>query len=176
MNPIHILPAWCNTVLLSYVSLAFQAVSLLKFSPPNLCPFLTALNSILQKEFVFWLVWSHVNCWLSTGVSRDASVPLAFAKCAERLWIESWSVENRFLFSCGPSTRFQDTVYPSELHDHTQKYTHTHTLGKIPLDEWSARRRDLYLTTHNTHNRQTFITPAGFEPSVPANERLQTHT
>jgi hypothetical protein len=28
------------------------------------------------------------------------------------------------------------------------------TVGRTPLDEWSARRRDLYLTTHNTH-RQT---------------------
>jgi hypothetical protein len=26
------------------------------------------------------------------------------------------------------------------------------TLGRTPLDEWSARRRNLYLTTHNTHN------------------------
>jgi hypothetical protein len=29
------------------------------------------------------------------------------------------------------------------------------TLGKTPLDEGPARRRELYLTTHNTHNRQT---------------------
>ena len=38
-------------------------------------------------------------------------------------------------------TRFQD---------HTQRRT---TFGRTPLDEWSARRRDLYLKTHNTHNR-----------------------
>ena len=31
----------------------------------------------------------------------------------------------------------------------------SHTVGRTPLDEWSARPRDLYLTTHNTHNRQT---------------------
>jgi hypothetical protein len=31
------------------------------------------------------------------------------------------------------------------------------TFGRIPLDEWSARRRDLYLTKDNTHNRQTNI-------------------
>jgi hypothetical protein len=30
-------------------------------------------------------------------------------------------------------------------------------LGRTLLDEWSARRRDLYLTTHNTHKRQTSI-------------------
>ena len=34
--------------------------------------------------------------------------------------------------------------------DHTQRRT---TVGRTPLDEWSARRRDLYLTTHNTHNK-----------------------
>ena len=52
--------------------------------------------------------------------------------------------------------------------------THT-TLGKTPLDEWSARRRDLYLKTHNTHNRQTSMLPAGFEPAIPASEQPQTH-
>ena len=35
--------------------------------------------------------------------------------------------------------------------DHTQRRS---TVGRNPLDEWSARRRDLYLTTHDTHNRQ----------------------
>jgi len=35
---------------------------------------------------------------------------------------------------------------------HTQRHT---TFSKTPLDEWSACRRDLYLTTHNNHNRQT---------------------
>jgi len=35
--------------------------------------------------------------------------------------------------------------------DHTQRRT---TVCRTPLDEWSARRRNLYPTTHNTHNRQ----------------------
>ena len=35
--------------------------------------------------------------------------------------------------------------------DHTQRRT---TVGRTPLDAWSARRRDLYLTTHNTYSRQ----------------------
>ena len=45
--------------------------------------------------------------------------------------------------------------------DHTQRRT---TVDRTPLDEWSARRRDLYLTTHNTHNRKTAMLPVGFEP------------
>jgi hypothetical protein len=55
--------------------------------------------------------------------------------------------------------------------------THTRctTVGRTPLDKLSARHRDLYLTTHNTHNRQTSTPPAGFEPMISAGERPQTY-
>ena len=36
-------------------------------------------------------------------------------------------------------------------------------------------QRPLYLTTLDTHKRQTSMSPAGFEPAVPANEQPQTH-
>ena len=49
------------------------------------------------------------------------------------------------------------------------------TLGRTPLDERSARRRHFYLTTHNTHNEQTSVTPVGFEPAVLPSERSHTH-
>jgi len=57
--------------------------------------------------------------------------------------------------------------------DHTQRRT---TFGRTPLDEWSARRRDLYLTTLNTHNRQKAMPPVGFEPTISAGERLKTYS
>jgi hypothetical protein len=50
------------------------------------------------------------------------------------------------------------------------------TLGRTPLDEWSARCTDLYLTTHNTHMKHTSMPLAGFKPSIPALERPHTHT
>jgi len=56
--------------------------------------------------------------------------------------------------------------------DHTQRHT---TVGRTSLDEWSVRRRDLYLTTQNTHNRQTSMPPVGFEPTVSAGQRPQTY-
>jgi len=56
--------------------------------------------------------------------------------------------------------------------DQTQRRT---TVGRTPLDEWSARRRDLYLTTHNTHNRQISMPPVGFKPTISAGERPQTY-
>ena len=54
--------------------------------------------------------------------------------------------------------------------DHTQRRS---TVGRTPLDEWSACRRDLYLTTHDTHNRQVSMPPVGFEPTISVGERPQ---
>jgi hypothetical protein len=48
--------------------------------------------------------------------------------------------------------------------------TQTHTLVRTPLDKWSVRRRYLYLTTHNTHKRQTSMPPAGFAPRNPSKQ------
>jgi hypothetical protein len=53
----------------------------------------------------------------------------------------------------------------TRLLDHTQRRA---TVGRTPLDEWSAPLRDLYLTTHN---RQTSMPPVGFEPTIAAGER-----
>jgi hypothetical protein len=50
------------------------------------------------------------------------------------------------------------------------------TNGRAPLDEWSAQRRDLYLTTHGTHKIQTPMSPVGFEPTILASEGPQNHT
>ena len=54
--------------------------------------------------------------------------------------------------------------------DHTQRST---TVGRTPLDERSAHRRDLYLTTHDIHNRQISMPPVRFEPTISAGERPQ---
>ena len=52
--------------------------------------------------------------------------------------------------------------------DHTERRS---TVGRTPLDEWLARRRDLYLTTHDTHNRQISMPPVGFKPTISEGER-----
>jgi hypothetical protein len=75
-----------------------------------------------------------------------------------------------FLWRCDP-TRVMAYSFLRFL-DHTQRRT---IIGRTPLDEWSARRRDLYLTTHNTHNKQTSMTPVGFESTISADEWPQSY-
>jgi hypothetical protein len=63
-----------------------------------------------------------------------------------------WAIKKLFflLWRCDP-TRVMASSFLRFL-DHTQRRT---TVGRTPLDEWSARR--------NTHNRQTFMPPGGIQ-------------
>jgi hypothetical protein len=66
-----------------------------------------------------------------------------------------------FLWRCDPMRVMISSLLG--FLDHTQRRI---TVGKTPLDKWSARRRDHYLTTHNTHNRQISIPSVGFKPAI----------
>jgi len=88
-----------------------------------------------------------------------------------------WNWEETVLITKSSSTFFpHDATAPSgpgppHFRGFTITLRHT-TLGRTPLDEWSARRKELYLTTHN---RQTYTLPAGFKTKLPASERQQIH-
>ena len=90
--------------------------------------------------------------------------------------ISYWNLRPRLLLIFFLLWRFDPTrvMASSFLRflDHTQRRS---TVDRTPLDEWSAHRRDLYLTTHDTHNRQTSMPPVGFEHKISAGERLQTY-
>jgi hypothetical protein len=67
-----------------------------------------------------------------------------------------------FLWRCDP-TRVMASSFMMFL-DHTRRTT----VGRTPQDEWSARRRDFYLTTHE-HSQQTNI----YAPQCDSNPRSQ---
>jgi hypothetical protein len=79
----------------------------------------------------------------------------AVASC-RRLWlpVASYGLLSRAMASS--SARFLE---------HIQRRA---TGGRTPLVELSARRRNLYLTTHN---RQTSMPPVGSEPTTATGER-----
>jgi hypothetical protein len=61
---------------------------------------------------------------------------------------------NIYLWRCDPTRVMASSFF--RCLDHTQRRT---TIGRTPLDEWSAPRRDLYLITHST--QQTNIHAPG---------------
>jgi hypothetical protein len=71
----------------------------------------------------------------------------------------------RAMASCSPVRAMASSF--SKFRDHTQRRA---TVGRTPVNEWSACRKDFYLT-HNTHKRQISKPPLGFEPTITAGER-----
>jgi len=76
------------------------------------------------------------------------------------------------LFYCGAAAPLGPM--PPHFLGFTITRRHT-TLGRTPLDRWSARRRGLYLTTHTIRKKKTSMPPMGFEPAILASKRQQTH-
>ena len=75
-----------------------------------------------------------------------------------------------FSFTSHPPTAQQPLSGPWPPHYRGFMITFRQTtLGRTALDEWSARHRDLWLTTHNTHKRQTSI------PPTPSPSGIRTH-
>jgi len=74
------------------------------------------------------------------------------------------------LWRCGP-TMVRASSFLTFL-DHTQRRI---TVGRTPMYGWSARCRDFFLTTHDTHNRQTSMPPVGFESAISEVKRQEIH-
>jgi len=88
-------------------------------------------------------VWTGAENLAPTGIRSPAVQPVTsrYTTYANRPTFEILF----FLWRCAP-TRAMASSFLRFL-DHTQQRT---TVGRDPLDEWSARRRDLYLTTQTT--------------------------
>jgi hypothetical protein len=108
---------------------------------------LVAIPSIFHRTVI-----KYLKC------RRTMSKFLRFKLCSSIFWRNSpqWAMASSF----------------KRLLHNTQWHT---TVGRASLDEWSARRRDLYLTTHNTHNRQTSMLPVVIEPTISEVQRPQTY-
>jgi hypothetical protein len=73
---------------------------------------------------------------------------------------------NIIFWRCGPMRDMDSSMmmFPDRIQRRT-------LFGRTPLFEWSARSRDLYLTTHNIHKRQTDIhDPGGIRTYNPSKQ------
>jgi len=123
--------------------------------PSNTYIYLKVYKQATCKRFG---LWSRVQ----EAVCRNQKVELYNSN----YWIFRLRSPSRytkyFLFPWHKSSSWARSSSLSKPNDHR------HTIvGRIPLDKWSARRRDLYLTTNNTHNRQTTMPPGGIRTHNP---------
>ena len=82
-------------------------------------------------------------------------------------WIFNWPPPpNHHMARQAPTLAMAFSL--SRFPDHTLRHT-PQSVGLL----WTCdqpHHRDLYLTTHNTHSRQTSMPPVGFEPAFPSSK------
>jgi hypothetical protein len=97
---------------------------------------------------------SLFNPWFFSSIRSNAALPIIEPRPL------SFAFTKIYCSRINPSLDFflQWRVSPSGPRPHLRGFMitlrHT-TLGRTPMEEWSARRRDLYLTPHYPHKRQT---------------------
>ena len=99
-------------------------------------------NLLSMPEIEPWIIWPMAYANLLPSLMCNLVINTEFVNNACLFWRSSphWARASSFM-------RFLD---------HTQRCT---TVGRTPLDEWSAYRRDLYLTTHTTLTTDKYPCP-----------------
>jgi hypothetical protein len=109
-----------------------------------------------RQWILFWTTLTHAPCFCKMHFNFTSNPCLYFSLFY-------------FIFFYGSTAPFR-VPRPPHFEASRSHFRHT-TLGRTPLDEGPPRRRDLYLTTHNTHKRETSMPPVGFETTIPVSER-----
>ena len=108
---------------------------------------LFALPSVAHTLFMHEITWSILD---------EEKICLILHGLLSRFF-DSYNISNLntsafthyfFLWRWGPTWAIASSFMT--FLDHSQRRT---TVGRTPPYEWSSRRRNLYLTTHSTHNR-----------------------
>jgi hypothetical protein len=128
--------------------------------------------SLLTKFFIAYISYKTVIIYLhsTNRFSFLRETPCFVSDNVLSYYFEHVNIPPEFFFHVATPSG----PWPPQYRGFTIKLRHT-TVSRTPLDERSAHRTDLYLTTHNTHNRQMSMPQAWFEPTIPAGELLQNH-
>ena len=129
---------------------------------------------------------TYIAPYKTNPMSRSSRQHFYFVFERTRIHISARKPDNRWEFSLfflllyanvPPPPRATAPIGPGFPHSRNFQFTHndaSQSEGLLLTSDWSARRRDLYLTTHDTHNWQTSMPPVGFETTISGGERLQT--
>ena len=123
---------------------------------------LNGLFNLATENFVIYIIGYFIKTHITKKRKNNHQGRFRFSKIIKNFSSSSFG-------ATAPQTARASSF--TTFLDHTRR----NPVGRTPLDEWSARRRDLYKTIHNTHNRQTSMPSVGLKPTVSASERPQTH-
>jgi hypothetical protein len=145
---LHLFPAQDNSMAATPPSQKkLLHVQMMAFTAKNHALWLTNVSISLH----IWSVLHTLHCYRQALYTAVAATTLCSISQPTDTNTRPSPVEilsYYFLFwLCSPARAMASSF--TRFPHHTQRRA---TVSRTPVDEWSARRRDLYLTTHNTHD------------------------
>jgi hypothetical protein len=166
-----------RTILLPYQRLHMQLILLISWwwtrTVSDTCRELTG-NKILWRD-ICWLFLDKLKVicgryYICSAMRHKHSEP--YVRVITK---NSNTIKNLFSFYLAkqPPPPWAMASSVTRFLDHTQRRT---AVGRTPLEEWLARRRDLYLTKHTTITTDRHpCPPVGFESTISVGEQPQTY-
>jgi len=171
----HLTSCRCILIFSSHLCVRIPSGLVPSGPPPNTCVYLSCPPYVPHVQpNSYFLIWSPEWYWVSSTLPNASRFVVFSSPLSRRprtrtvVWkIQSYTSgaaitkltllyrqSHLYRLFCGATAK----IGPRRPRGWGFEITHRHTArGRIPLFEWSARCRVLYLTTHNTHNRQTSI-------------------
>ena len=131
---------------------------------------MNALRPFGTSETIYQLTWYTIPENQNLYQNRCGN----FKFCDSRQVMHSFtlfSIVNVFFFCATAPPVGQGLL----IHEVSKSHTMTHQSQQDSSERGISSSQNLYLTTHNTHNRKTSTPPVGFEPTISAGERPQTY-
>ena len=112
-------------------------------------------SSVCCGQYATQIINSEMFVWRRTdllchGWRRPCFLWCSGEMCRRVKYLQAWLCLFACLFVLARQPPVGQGLFTHEVsRSHTRRHT---TVGTTPLDEWSARLTDLYITTQNTHN------------------------
>ena len=127
------------------------------FTSTRITTFVGTTNTLCMPSACFLKPYGFPQLSNRSQVRRKCCTHFNF----KDIFFFNMASRNFYFFICATAPQWARASLFTTFLDHTQRHT---TVGRTPLDERLAGHTDLYLTTHNTHSRQTSMPPVVFEP------------
>jgi hypothetical protein len=162
--------SYCSSLHITFFSYTLNLLSFKLWDGVKCQYGIRSKNWSINTECNSWLLYAVRGCSYAKAATSEKQLQHA-AYCAVPIGCRHQNVTISFWFfffrSNGPPVG-QGLL----IHEVSRSHSKTHHSRYDFSGRVINSRRDLYLTTHNTQNRQTSISLVGFEPTISAGEWL----
>jgi len=138
---------------------------------PKVSPFIIPRLELSNLNFFIFII-NNFKASTTTTTSRFFQAPECLSRAEDQQSNSKYTLSQIHVRNFFP--HFKSDLLNAGAEGYCGTWSQC-AIGRTPQGEGSASRRDLHLTKHDIHRRQTSTYPVRFEPAIPAIEWPQTY-